>query len=397
MINCKSIFTASDIEKVRVRKFSISTSLLIRASLEKGFRCVYLPERVIQISKGAISYYFKGVRLPCNNAVASNLSCNKYFLRRLLKMENLPTPRTITLRHPNTWKTVLSSSLDFPLVVKPINASHSNGASMNITTPDELKRAVVRAFSYVKKNKKGTRILVEEYFAGHDLRLLVVDGRVISSVIREPAHVTGDGHNTIRQLIHAFNEQWTTPIKYDLPLCPIPLDSEVSRYLARNNLTLNSILPKGKKSYVRWNANVSTGGRASIVTNSIHPNLKKLAVQVAKLSHLKIGGVDILCKDLSSGDISANNISILEINDSPGIDIHHFPVTGIGEDVATVIIDHIFNTPRQAPEVEPAYVETFLSDLRINAPKPKTQVYAHEKSGINVIPNKLPAEISAVR
>lgn len=294
--------------------------------------------------------------------VASALSCNKYFLRKLLKDKNLPTPRTIALRHPAAWKSVLHSSLRFPLVVKPIDASHANGASLNITTPKELHRAVERAFSYINKSQRKHRVLVEEYFEAQDLRLLVVGSRVVSVVKREPAYVIGDGTSSIRQLIHAFNREWHSPIKYDFPQCPIPIDSEVTRCLSRNNLTLNSVVPTGTKTSLRWNANVSTGGRAIDITDQVHPRIKALAVHIAKLSHLKIGGVDLLCKNPASSNVSSANVVILEINDSPGLDIHHFPFQGIGQNVSSDILNYIFDRPKNRKQYS---VERLLKDLRV--------------------------------
>lgn len=237
---------------------------------------------------------------------------------------------------------------------------------MNITTEQELEHAVKRAFDYIKKHKREYRVLVEEYFDGHDLRFFIVNKEVVSVVKREPAYVVGDGNSTIRQLIRAFNEQWKSSIKYDLPLCPIPIDNEVYRHLGKQNLKLDSIIPEGKKISVRWNANVSTGGRPSDVTDEVHPFLKNLALRAAELSHLEVSGVDMLCKDISSGDTSDNNASILEINAAPGFDIHHFPVSGKSRDVISAILDHIFRTPNRAEELTPARIEHALSKMPAN-------------------------------
>jgi cyanophycin synthetase len=364
-------------EQVRVGKFSISTSLLIRAAEARGLDCAFLPEKVIRISSGKTSHYFKGTSLPCNNVVASALACNKYFLRQLLKDKGLPTPRTLTLRHPSAWKSVLESSLRFPLVVKPVDASHANGASMNITSPKELQRAVEKAFRYINKTQRKHRVLVEEYFAAHDLRLLVVGKSVVSVVKREPAYVIGDGTSTVRQLIHAFNQEWESTIKYDYPQCPIRIDSEVTRCLARSSLTLNSVTPAGAKTTLRWNANVSTGGRASDITDQVHPRLKALAVQVAKLSKLKVGGVDILCKDPASSDVSRANIAILEINDSPGLDIHHFPATGVDRDVSAAILNYIFDQPKnRSKQTDP--LEKLLHDVHVEPELVSTSVFSSD-------------------
>lgn len=213
---------------------------------------------------------------------------------------------------------------------------------MNIINEDELRRAVRRAFDYVKKHNKRKLILVEEYFSGKDLRLFVIGDKVVSVLQREPAYVIGDGVKTVRKLIATFNNEWRSPIKYDLPLCPIPLDSETARRLHRNTMTLNSIPKKNQKVTVRWNANVSTGGRAIDVTDIVHPNIKQLAVQIAHIAKLEITGVDILCKDVRSSDVSAANVCVLETNDSPGVDIHHFPFVGKGEDISTMILEYIF-------------------------------------------------------
>lgn len=325
---------------------------------------------MVQISDGSVSHFFKGTHLPCNNVVAARLSSNKYFLRRLIIKEGLPAPRTISLRTPSAWRTVLQSSLSFPLVVKPITASHANGATLNITTPKDLEEAVIRAFAYIRKYKQGDRVLVEEYFTGDDLRLLVIGNEVVSVAKREPAYVIGNGTDTIRQLIQAFNTQWYSPVKYELPLCPIPFDREVRRYLQRHNRTLRSIPAMGEKVYLRWNANVSTGGRPSEIRNNVHPRLQHLAVQVAKIANLEIGGVDMMVRDITSGDTSSANVSILEINDSPGLDIHHFPYEGQGVDVASAILDHIFDTQDTYLNPTAISVESLLHDLYTDFPAP---------------------------
>ena len=227
--------SAQELEKIRVPKFSISTSLIINAARQKGLIFEPLPEHAFRISNDTTSHYFKGTSFPCNNMVSSALSCNKYFLRKMLKQHDIPVPKTIRLRYASQWQRAMTSSLHFPLVVKPTSASHAHGSSMNIISEDELRRAVRRAFDYIKKNKAGKRILVEEFFTGEDLRFFVIGNQVVSVLQREPAYVIGDGISKVRKLIFNFNQEWRSPIKYDLPLCPIPIDTETARRLHRKH------------------------------------------------------------------------------------------------------------------------------------------------------------------
>ena len=86
-------------------------------------------------------------------------------------------------------------------------------------------------------------------------------------------------------------------------------------------------MPKGKKIYLLDNANLSTGGDAIDVTNDIHPNFKKIAINITKDMGLRICGVDMM---ITKGDIAKNPKScsyyIIEINAAPGLD--HYVTTG---------------------------------------------------------------------
>lgn len=323
------------IEKTRVPHLTISGSLIVRAAEKLGLRYTLWPERVIQILHKNKSYFFKGTMTPGVEAVTARLADNKFFCREFLRKHHFPVPRTVVLDTPAGWKKLERSRLTFPLVVKPITASHGNGATMNIRTDADLKAAAYRAFRFMKKAGEGSRALVEEFFEGHDLRLLVIGRRVVSVVEREPAYVTGDGVSTIRQLIKQFNTTWESKAaRYDLPLCPIPFDAEVGRCLRTQRLQLSSIPHKGSKIRLRWNANVSTGGRTTDVTELVPRAIKQTAVQCAKLLNLPVVGVDFLCKDITSRDTSRRNLVILEANAAPGFDIHSFPYRGKGRDVA---------------------------------------------------------------
>ncbi|MBU0732459.1 hypothetical protein KKC88_06310 [Patescibacteria group bacterium] len=333
------------VEKIRVDGLTISTSLLVHAAKKNRLIVKLLPEKALSISNDSgREFFFKETMFPCNDSVAARLSDNKYFVRQLLQAENVAVPKTKILDNAAAWeKTLKSRHLSFPLVVKPLNAAHGHGITVKIMRKSVLREAVKKAFKLTREVNRKKRILVEEYFEGHDLRFLTVGNKVISVVERKPAYVVGNGEDNIRKLIKNYNQVWRSRIsQYDMPLCPILIDSEVTRRLSLQNLKIDSLLKKGQVAHLRFNANVSTGGRTFDVTDEVSPALKKLALKCMDITKLQVAGVDMLCKDIKSSDTTYNNLCILEVNDEPGLDIHYFPFQGKSRDIGTAILKHIF-------------------------------------------------------
>lgn len=332
------------VEKIRYKGLSISTSLLVHRAGKMGLSVEILPENILRIRHGQKEQFFYSTYLPCNNYVAAKLADNKDFTSFLFEEHGIPTPRSLAVTSPEALPKILKSKLRWPLVVKPVTASHGDGATMNIQTKIELGRALRKAFRYLRGSGIGNRAIVQEYFVGKDLRLFVVGNKVISSLWREQAYVIGDGEHSIKQLILTFNKYWapTRGRRFDLPFCPMPFDRELSRCLATQHLSLRSVPEKNKKIYVRWNGNISTGGRGHDITHKVHPAIQRMAVRATKVLGLSVAGVDILCKDITSGDITKNNITVLEVNDAPGFDVHVFPQTGRAQDVTGAVLQHAF-------------------------------------------------------
>ena len=165
---------------------------------------------------------------------------------------------------------------------------------------------------------------------------LVLDGKVMSVVRREPAYVIGDGQKTLLQLISSYNGQ--PGIGKSKPLCPIVFDYELERNLEKQNLTLDDIIEKGKKRFLRKNANVSTGGRSFECTEEAHPAYMAMAIQIAEMFHLRFCAVDLMALDISKFE----NFAIIEINSDPGFEINEFPFRGKPVPVSEELIKAMF-------------------------------------------------------
>ncbi|ETW26250.1 hypothetical protein MGAST_28505 [Mycobacterium gastri 'Wayne'] len=67
--------------------------------------------------------------------------------------------------------------------------------------PDELTAALART------REEYTEVMIERRARGDDLRLVVIDGRVVAAALRMPPQVVGTGEHTVRDLIGAESRQ----------------------------------------------------------------------------------------------------------------------------------------------------------------------------------------------
>lgn len=88
------------------------------------------------------------------------------------------------------------------VVVKPESSSASRGLTLEITTVDQLRKAIVLAREATQFTDN---ILVQQQVKGEEIRLTLVDGKVVAVLLRQPLQVVGDGAATLRELIEREN------------------------------------------------------------------------------------------------------------------------------------------------------------------------------------------------
>ncbi|MBI5644503.1 cyanophycin synthetase, partial [Candidatus Kaiserbacteria bacterium] len=198
--------------------------------------------------------------------------------------------------------------------VKPNSGSQGTDVSL-VNTKQEF-------YTTLKKIFKHDRIaLVQRYVSGRDYRIVVLDKQVISAYERIPLSVIGDGRATILQLLKRKQKEFSSSNRDTLLK---PNDPRIAQKLRRQRLSLRSVPSKGVCVYLLDNANLSSGGDAVDVTESMHQSFKKLAIDFTRDMGLRMSGVDLMVQ----GDIreKAKKYWILEINAAPGLD--HYASSG---------------------------------------------------------------------
>lgn len=194
------------------------------------------------------------------------------------------------------------------VVVKPARGEQGRGITVDVRDPEAMERAITLARQHCDM------VLLEQFVAGQDLRIVVIDYAVVAAAIRRPAEVVGDGLLTIRDLIAERSRRRAAATGGE---SRIPLDAETERCVAAAGHGMDDVLPEAKTLPVRKTANLHTGGTIHDVTARLHQDLGAVAVEAARRIGIPVVGFDLLVNDPEAPDHV-----FIEANERPGLANH---------------------------------------------------------------------------
>lgn len=334
-LNLDQIFQRLEKELLRT-SYGASTQAIVAAAERRNIPVMHLSKRtsLLQLGYGSKQKRIQATITDQTSCIGVDLACDKLETKELFCQLGIPVARGyLATTFPEALK--IMEEVGIPAVVKPIDGNQGQGVSLNITTAEELKKAFEIGQRYSEN------ILIEEYINGNDYRLTVIDGKFCAAAHRLPPFIIGDGKHSIRQLIKKVNSDKLRGDGHEKPLTKIKVDQVVLLTLFRQNLNLESILPQGKKVFLRENGNLSTGGTAYDVSELVHPENRQLVERAASIMGLDVAGIDLRTADISR-PISRYGGAIIEVNAAPGIRMHHYPTAGRSCDVADAIVKMLF-------------------------------------------------------
>jgi cyanophycin synthetase len=228
-----------------------------------------------------------------------------------------------------------AQEIGLPVVVKPQDGNQGKGVTVNVTTQAQLTAGYAAAFAI------SNDVMVERYLPGHDYRLLVVGNQLVAAARRDPPHVIGDGKHSIRELVELVNSDPRRGEGHATSLTKIRFDDIALARLALQNFSAESIPAKGVRVVLRNNANLSTGGTATDVTDDVHPEVAARAIEAARMVGLDICGVDVVCESVLK-PLEQQSGGVVEVNAAPGLRMHLQPSFGKGRAVGEAIISTMF-------------------------------------------------------
>ncbi len=312
-----------------------STGSIVEAAFRRGIPWRRMTEgSMVQLGWGSRSRRILAAETDHTSAVAEAIAQDKELTKRLLHAIGVPVPagRPVDSAE-DAW--IAAQEIGGPVAVKPQYGNQGRGVAVNL----ESREQIIAAWHAAAK--VGTPVLVERFITGHDFRLLVIGDRMVAAARRDPPQVFGDGETSIAGLVEEVNRDPRRSEGHATSLSRIRLDEIALATLARQGFTPESIPPRGALVLLRNNANLSTGGSATDVTDDVHPAVAARAVDAARMVGLDICGVDILCNSLHL-PLETQGGGIVEVNAAPGLRMHLAPSFGKPRDVGSAIVDMMF-------------------------------------------------------
>jgi cyanophycin synthetase len=271
--------------------------------------------------------------------ITLNIAGNKPLVHQLLKEQGYTVPEYLEYDLSS-----LSSAESFMqerngnFVVKPASGAAGGwGITTKINSASRLRHASNKASAFSGK------LIIEQELPGENYRLLYLNGDFIDAIKRDSPGVTGNGTNTLKELINKENEnRLNASVPY--ALSPLTMDLDCLYTLADRGESLNDVPPAGKTVTVKTTTNQYSRYENHSVVDKIHPSIVDYGREISKVINVTLSGVDVMMTDCSL-PLEESGCVVNEINTTPGLH-HHALVSDSEKEVAVGprIIEYIFDS-----------------------------------------------------
>lgn len=260
-----------------------------------------------RLSHGGRSIHCRESLSEMTSGVAMSICDDKAVTRRTVAKAGLSVPEQIAAdADDETLEAFLAKHQK--LVVKPARGEQGRGISVGVTTMKDLRAAIKQA------REVCNQVLLEACFEGEDLRLVIIDYKLVAAAVRRPPRVIGDGKSTIRRLIEVQSRRRMAATGGE---SRIPVDAETKRCLEQQGLILDDVLRDRREITVRKAANLHTGGTIHDVTTIVEPTLVDAACKAARAIDIPVVGIDFMVKSPETPEYV-----FIEANERPGLANH---------------------------------------------------------------------------
>jgi cyanophycin synthetase len=312
-----------------------STASIVREAVSRNVPFIRLNEAsLVQLGWGAQQQRIQATMSGRTSALGVEIADDKFLTKTLLGRAGIPVPEG-SVADSHAEAIASAKRLGFPVTIKPLVGNHGRGVSVLVAGEDELAAAFQRASTIC------SRVVVEKFLEGLDYRILVVGHQMVAASLRTPAQVEGDGESSVRELIAAVNSDEARGFGHEKVLTYITPDETTEELLRANGLDLDAVPKSGRIVRLKATANLSAGGTAEDVTDTVHSANRFMAERVSRAIGLDIMGIDIIAPTLEAPVLGTGG-GVVEVNAAPGFRMHLAPMKGKARQVAVPVVDMLF-------------------------------------------------------
>ncbi|MCK6390873.1 MAG: cyanophycin synthetase [Azonexus sp.] len=318
--------------KVDRKYLGPSTAAIVNAAEARKIPHIRLLEdgNLVQLGYGAAMRRIWTAETDQTSAIAETISRDKDLTKELISSVGVPVPEGREVDDADD-ACEAAEDIGYPVVVKPTDGNHGRGVFIDLTTPDDVRKA------YAIAVEEGSGVLVERSIPGIEHRLLVVGGKLVAANRSDLITITGDGQSTVQALIdtqiNTDPRRGTTELH---PLSIIRIDTAARIELERQGMDADSVPKAGQEVLIQRNAN-----HAFDCTDEVHPETAQVASLAARVVGLDIAGIDLVCKDISR-PLAEQGGAIVEVNAGPSLLMHIKPGVGKPRPVGQAVVDNLF-------------------------------------------------------
>lgn len=280
-------------------------------------------------SAGTEELIIQGIPESWMSTRASRLCDDKQLTKELFHKLEIPTLDSIVFASPETLPITGLFDGKKQFVCKPTTGTNGVGIRFDVMSMDDVH-------SYYNSNHHlGSSFLLEEQHPGYDLRIQVIDGKIVAACKRLPTFVKGDGIKSLKQLI----EERRKIVRSQNPANDLLVDEETVLLIFNQGLTLDSIIPEEVTVQLKRISNMAQGGHAIDVTEELAAGFKQWVEVISGELHTGYFALDIMCTDHKT--LTAESAKALEINIRAEW-MHHTFSEVRTHDLATVVVDVLF-------------------------------------------------------
>ena len=310
--------------------------------------------------EGNSMFEIKELKYPNNGRQVRSFVENKLSTENYLMEFGINTPHS-KVYHMNDMEKAKEESFKNTdeVVIKPLSSSRGRGVQIGVVKDRfEVNWNITK--NALRLNNKN--IIVQNVVEGFEARVTIIEGQILSIIVRIPPFVSGNNINTIRELIKIKNnERKNCDFRKDMLISETESNQE---FLKSQNLDYDYIPGYNENVLINSISNIVYGGESIDITDLIGDEVKEAALDaMACIPNLNTCGIDIMMESFED-----EKPVILEVNSYPFLSLPFLPTYGKGKNPTKYYIESLvslyqfINKPRKKYYIENelSYVENYL-------------------------------------